>query len=69
MPSPRNAAASLFRLYREEKLAVRREVGASVRLGQGPMLVPMAPNDRWLLDFVSDQLSGGPPLPHPDRLR
>jgi hypothetical protein len=33
------------------------------------MLVPMAPNDRWSLDFVSDQLTDGPPLPHPDRRR
>jgi hypothetical protein len=23
------------------------------------MLVPMAPNDRWSLDFVSDQLTDG----------
>jgi putative transposase len=26
---------------------------------RAPMLVPMAPNERWSLDFVSDQLTDG----------
>ena len=44
----------LFRLYREEKLAVRRRGGRKRAIGnRAPMLVPMAPNDRWSLDFVS----------------
>jgi putative transposase len=35
-----------FRLYREEKLAVRRRGGRKRAIGtRAPMLVPMAPND------------------------
>ena len=50
----------LFRLYREEKLAVRRRGGRKRAIGtRAPMLVPMAPNDRWSLDFVSDQFLHG----------
>jgi putative transposase len=50
----------LFRLYREEKLAVRRRGGRKRAIGtRAPMLVPVAPNDRWSLDFVSDQLTDG----------
>jgi putative transposase len=50
----------LFRLYREEKLAVRRRGGRKRAIGtRAPMLVPSAPNDRWSLDFVSDQLTDG----------
>src|SRR5438105_2640870 len=48
----------LFRLYREEKLAVRRRGGRKRAIGtRAPMMVPMTPNDRWSLDFVSDQLT------------
>jgi putative transposase len=50
----------LFRLYREEKLTVRRRGGRKRAVGtRAPMLVPMTPNDRWSLDFVSDQLTDG----------
>src|SRR5947209_6771559 len=50
----------LFRLYREEKLTVRRRGGRKRAIGtRAPMTVPMAPNDRWSLDFVSDQLTCG----------
>jgi putative transposase len=50
----------LFRLYREEKLAVRRRGGRKRAIGtRALMLVPMVPNDRWSLDFVSDQLTDG----------
>ncbi|WGR93095.1 IS3 family transposase [Bradyrhizobium sp. ISRA443] len=50
----------LFRLYREEKLAVRRRGGRKRAIGtRAPMTVPLAPNDRWSLDFVSDQLTDG----------
>jgi putative transposase len=50
----------LFRLYREEKLTVRRRGGRKRAIGtRAPMLVPMMPNDRWSLDFVSDQLTDG----------
>jgi transposase len=50
----------LFWLYREEKLAVRHRGGPKRAIGtRAPMMVPMAPNERWSLDFVSDQLTGG----------
>src|SRR4051812_37843418 len=50
----------LFRLYREEKLAVRRRGGRKRAIGtRAPMLVPTMPNERWSLDFVSDQLTCG----------
>jgi putative transposase len=50
----------LFRLYREEKLNVRRRGGRKRAVGtRSPMLLPMAPNERWSLDFVSDQLTDG----------
>lgn len=46
----------LFRLYREEKLTARRRGGRKRAIGtRSPMLVPMTPNDRWSLDFVSDR--------------
>ena len=50
----------LFRVYREEKLHVRRRGGRKRAIGtQSPMLVPMVPNQQWSLDFVSDQLTDG----------
>ncbi|EJK86068.1 transposase [Rhizobium sp. AP16] len=50
----------LFRLYREEKLTVRKRGGRKRAIGtRAPMLIPMATNDRWSLDFVSDQLTDG----------
>lgn len=50
----------LFRLYREERLAVRRRGGRKRATGtRAPMLVPLRPNERWSLDFVSDQLTDG----------
>ena len=50
----------LFRLYREEKLTVRRRGVRKRAIGtRAPMLVPMTSNDRWSLDFVSDQLTDG----------
>jgi putative transposase len=48
----------LFRLYREEKLSVRKRGGRKRALGtRAPMLVPLMPNQRWSLDFVSDQFT------------
>jgi putative transposase len=48
----------LFRLYREEKLSVRKRGGRKRALGtRAPMLLPLLPNQRWSLDFVSDQLT------------
>ena len=50
----------LIRLYREERLAVRRRGGRKRAIGtRAPMMVPVAANDRWSLDFVSDQLTDG----------
>ena len=50
----------LFRIYREEKLMVRRRSGRKRAMGtRAPMLIPMTPNDRWSLDFVSDQKTDG----------
>ncbi|GFP63760.1 hypothetical protein BCBD1442_31180 [Brucella ceti] len=50
----------LFRLYREEKLTVRKRGGRKRAIGtRAPMLIPPAANVRWLLDFVSDQLTDG----------
>lgn len=50
----------LFRLYREEKLAVRRRGGRKRAIGtRAPMLAPLRPDERWSLDFVSDQLTDG----------
>lgn len=45
------------RLYREERLQVRRRGGRKRALGtRAPLTVPQGPNQRWSLDFVSDQL-------------
>jgi len=47
----------LFRLYREERLTVRRRGGRKRALGtRAPLAVPQGPNQRWSLDFVSDAL-------------
>ena len=48
----------LRRLYREERLQVRRRGGRKRALGtRAPMSLPQAANQRWSLDFVSDTLS------------
>jgi putative transposase len=48
----------LRRLYREERLMVRKRGGRKRALGtRAPMLVPHGINERWSLDFVSDQLT------------
>jgi len=50
----------LFRLYREEGLAVRRRRGRKRATGpRSPMAMPDGPNQRWSLDFVADALSWG----------
>ena len=47
----------LFRLYREERLTVRRRGGRKRALGtRAPMTIPQGRNQRWSLDFVSDAL-------------
>jgi putative transposase len=50
----------LYRLYREEKLMVRRRCGRKRALGtRAPMVLPLTVNQRWSLDFVADTLSDG----------
>jgi putative transposase len=50
----------LYRLYREERLMVRRRGRRKRALGtRAAILLPQAINQRWSLDFVSDTLSDG----------
>lgn len=50
----------LFRIYRDERLTVRKRGGRKRALGtRSPMGVPEARNQRWSLDFVSDTLTSG----------
>lgn len=50
----------LYRLYKEERLSVRRRGGRKRALGtRAPMAVPQDRNLRWSLDFVMDTLVSG----------
>lgn len=50
----------LRRLYREQKLQVRKRGGRKRALGtRRPMLLPSRINERWSLDFVSDAFTDG----------
>jgi putative transposase len=50
----------LRRLYREERLQVRRRGGRKRALGtRAPMTIPQGVNQRWSLDFLSDAFSDG----------
>ena len=50
----------VFRLYREERLTVRRRGGRKRAIGtRAPMAIPQGPNRRWSVDFVADVLSDG----------
>jgi len=50
----------LRRLYKEECLQVRRRGGRKRALGtRAPMVLPLGPNQRWSLDFVSDAFDDG----------
>lgn len=50
----------LRRLYREERLQVRRRGGRKRALGmRAPISMPAAPNARWSLDFACDVLADG----------
>ena len=56
----------LFRLYREERLAVRRRGGRKRALGtRAPMVVPQSPNERWSIDFCVQSVPRRAPLAHP----
>ena len=50
----------LYRLYKEERLTVRKRGGRKRALGtRAPMAIPQGRNLRWSLDFVADTLVGG----------
>jgi len=50
----------LRRLYREERLAVRRRGSRKRALGsRTPMTLPQGANQRWSLDFLSDAFTDG----------
>lgn len=48
-----------YRLYREEGLQVRRKKRKKLRRPRVPLAVPTRINERWSVDFVSDQLASG----------
>lgn len=53
-------AKKTYRLYREESLQVRSKKRKRLpKRPRQPIELPTAPNQRWSLDFVSDQLSSG----------
>ena len=48
------------RMYREEKLAVRRKRRKRVaQTARQPRVVPEGPNERWSMDFMADSLATG----------
>jgi putative transposase len=50
----------VYRLYREERLMVRRRGGRKRALGvRAPIALPSGANQRWSLDFVHDQMVDG----------
>lgn len=50
---------AVYRLYREEGLAVRRRKRKRVAVPRRPMVVPRRLNERWSMDYVSDVIRGG----------
>jgi putative transposase len=48
-----------YRLYTEEGLQVRTKKRRKLQRPRQPMEVPTSVNERWSMDFVSDQLSHG----------
>lgn len=50
----------LRRLYKQEKLAVRKRGGRKQALGtRRPIVLPSRANERWSLDFISDAFTDG----------
>ena len=50
----------LFRIYRDERLTVRKRGGRKRALGtRSSMLLAQLKNQRWSLDFVADALGDG----------
>ena len=48
-----------YRVYKELGMQVRTKRRKKLVRPRIPMSIPLQPNDRWSLDFVSDQLSNG----------
>lgn len=48
-----------YRIYREEGLQVRRKRRKKLTRPRIPMALPTRVNERWSVDFVSDQLANG----------
>lgn len=48
-----------YRIYTEEGLQVRTKRRKKLHRPRQPLEVPQAVNERWSMDFVSDQLAGG----------
>jgi putative transposase len=50
----------IHRLYRHEGLMVRRRLRKRIAAGNRvPLPIPSRPNERWSIDFMSDQLADG----------
>lgn len=49
----------IYRLYREEGLSVRKRPRKRLARARVPALVPIVPNQRWSMDFVSDSVADG----------
>ncbi len=50
----------VYRLYKEERLTVRKRGGRKRALGtRAPMTIPQGLNQRWSIDFVQDALDDG----------
>lgn len=52
-------AKRTYRIYREEGLQVRTKKRKKLVRPRIPMVVPSRVNERWSMDFVSDQLANG----------
>lgn len=51
--------SGIHRLYREERLCVRKRRAGARPSAHGPILVEARPNARWSIDFVHDQFANG----------
>jgi putative transposase len=50
----------VYRLYKEEHLELRRKAKKRLKSElRGPVQKPVAPNELWTMDFMSDTLSDG----------
>jgi len=49
----------VHRLYRAERLMVRRHRAKHVMAPRGPVIPPVAPNERWGMDFIHDACIDG----------